>query len=526
MSDLQHSQKKELALLRQRLAQVASSWALDDYRASLIFFTNILPKLMGVERCTIFVLDIGSHRICSIFGTGLKERKIEPPLEGSLVGQVISSGQSIIDNELEKRTGFHHDAAVQTGFTARNTLCSPIITSTGNKVSGAVQILNTTDRDSFTEKDKEQLEEVARFLSISIESIILNNEIIRIAGELEKEVDRLVESPLKGSRIIAESPQMLEVLDLVKIVSHTPVNVMILGENGTGKELIAKLIHETGQRKKQPFVPVNCACIPEHLVESEFFGHEKGAFTGADMSRTGRFEDASGGTLFLDEVAEMPLVVQPKFLRAIQEKEGSRLGSNKMVSYDLRLICATNKDLLKEVEKGKFREDLFFRLFSVEIVIPPLRERKEDILPLSLHFLKKTNTTFNKHVAGFSPAVLDVFEQYPWPGNVRQLVKEIERLVALTPDNETIQVDKCSKDLQRFHAAAYKEDWSNISLSIPEQVEKLEKDLIGKALRKAKGNKTQAARLLNITRQGLGKKLKRYEQEDDIKISESPSLLE
>ncbi len=517
MSSVQHSQKKELTLLRQRLAQVASSWAIDDYKAALVFFTTVLPKLMAVERCTIFVLDLGSNRICSIFGTGLKERKIEPPLKGSLVGRVISSGQSMIDNELEKRTGFHNDAAEQTGFTARNTLCSPIVTSTGNKVSGAVQILNTTDRAFFTETDKKQLEEVARFLSISLESIMLNNEIIRIAGQLEKEMDRLVALPFKGTHIIAESPQMLEVLDLVKIVSYTPVNVMISGENGTGKELIAKLIHETGQRKDKPFVPVNCACIPEHLVESEFFGHEKGAFTGADTRRTGKFEDASGGTLFLDEVAEMPLVTQPKFLRAIQEKEGSRLGSNKMVSYDLRLICATNKDLLKEVEKGMFREDLFFRLFSVEIVIPPLRERKEDILPLSLYFLENTNKNFNKHVVGFSPAVLDVFEQYPWPGNVRQLMKEVERLVALTPDNETIQMDKCSNELQNFYAASYKENWSNASFSLPEHVEKLEKELIAKALRKTKGNKTQAAHLLNITRQGLGKKLKRYQLEEGVK---------
>ncbi len=511
MTTVQHSAKKDLALLKRQLAQVANSWGMEDFKGSVNFFASILPKLMRVERCTIYIMEMGSNRICSMFGTGLKEREIEAPMEGSLVGRVITTGQSIIDNELAKHPGFHNHAAEQTGFISRNTLCSPIITSGGNKVSGAVQLLNTIDGRPFTKEDQEQLEEVAQFLSISIESIVINHEIIRIAGELEEEVDRLAKNTVRGNLIIAESPSMTEILEIVNVVSNTPVNVMILGENGTGKELIARLIHENGQRKTKPFVPVNCACIPEHLVESEFFGHEKGAFTGADSSRTGRFEDASGGTLFLDEIAEMPLTTQPKFLRAIQEQEGSRLGSNKTISYDLRLICATNKDLSIEVDNGRFREDLFFRLFSVEITIPPLRQRREDILPLALHFLDKTNKHFEKHVIGFSSDVLDLFEQYPWPGNVRQLMKEVERLVALTPDDHEIILARCSKDLQSFQSKSFQSDKPLKSLSIPDQIEDLEKKLIAKALKKAGGNKTVAAKLLNLTRQGLGKKLKRYE---------------
>lgn len=514
MESTQISRKKDLTLLRQRLAQVANSWAIDDYKASVVFFTTILPKLMRVERCTIYVMELQSNKICSMFGTGLKEREIEPPLEGSLVGKVISSGKSMIENSLSEHSGFHHHTDEQTGFITRNILCSPIITSGGNNVSGAVQLLNTTYGTPFTDDDRIQLEEVAHFLSISIESIVLNHEIIRIAGKLEEEVDRLAESSVKGTKFIAQSPAMLEILDLVKVVSNTPVNVMILGENGTGKELIARLIHQNGQRKEAPFVPVNCACIPEHLVESEFFGHEKGAFTGADMSRKGRFEDASGGTLFLDEIAEMPLTTQPKFLRAIQEQEGSRLGSNKAISYDLRLICATNKDLSIEVEKGTFREDLFFRLFSVEITIPPLRNRKEDIIPLSLHFLQLTNKSFDKQVVGFSTEVLNLFEQYKWPGNVRQLMKEVERLVALTPDNQTIELKKCSKDLLAFHKKINHNQEPQLSLSLPDQVVNLEKDLIIKALRSTNGNKTQAAKLLDLTRQGLAKKIKRYNLAD------------
>lgn len=504
--------RKELTLLRQRLAQVESSWAVDDYKSSVIFFTKILPKIMGVERCTIFIMEMGSNRICSMFGTGLSEMQIEPPMDGSLVGKVISTNQSIIENDLSSHHGFHVHVAEQTGFISNNMLCSPIKSSGGNNVSGAVQILNKTNGSGFSAEDQKQLEEIANVLSISIESIVLNQEILRIADYLEKEVHRLEQNSVKGTLFIAESPAMLEILELVKVVSNTPVNVMILGENGTGKELIARMIHEKGQRKKEQFIPVNCACLPENLVESEFFGHERGAFTGADKSRKGRFEEASGGTLFLDEIAEMPLTIQPKFLRAIQEQEGSRLGSNKQVLYDLRLISATNKDISLEVSKGNFREDLFFRLFSVEITIPPLRKRPEDILPLSLHFLTVTNKHFQKQVVGFSSEVLDLFERYNWPGNVRQLMKEIERLVALTPNNEIIQIHQCSKDLLKFHKnqPSTKAEALTLSFSIPEQVEALEKELITKALKRSDNNKTKAAQLLNLTRQGLLKKMKRY----------------
>jgi transcriptional regulator with GAF, ATPase, and Fis domain len=509
---LSHSSRKHLAELRQRLSQVASSWAMDDFRAFVTFYIRILPKLMNVERCTLFIMEIGSNKICSIFGTGLSERQIEPPLEGSIVGRVISSGKSCIENDLRSHPGFHIYMDEQTGFISRNMLCSPIKSISGNAVTGAIELLNKNNGGSFNEEDLKELEEIAQYLAISIESIALNQEILRIAGYLNKEVNRLEQASVRGTRIIAESAAMREILDLVQVVSNSPINVIIQGENGTGKELIARLIHEKGERQRQPFVPVNCACIPESLVESEFFGHEKGAYTGADTARKGRFEEASGGTLFLDEIAEMPLPIQPKFLRAIQEGEGSRLGSSKLIHYDLRLISATNKDLAAEVKKGRFREDLFFRLFSVEIIIPPLRERQEDILPLALHFLESTNKHFNKQVLGFSSDLLDLFEQYVWPGNVRQLLKEVERLVALTSSGKVISIDKCSRELLAFRQSQRESDEfeSAIHYAIDPQVRKLEISLIRKAMKRAAGNKTRAAELLCITRQGLSKKMKRY----------------
>lgn len=488
---------------------------MDDYRAFVTFYIRILPKLMNVERCTIFIMEIGSNKICSIFGTGLDEKQIEPPMEGSIVGKVISTGESRIENDLKSHSGFHVSVDEQTGYVSRNMLCAPIKSISGNTITGAIELLNKNSNAAFDEKDLEQLEEIAQFLSISIESIVLNQEILRIAGDLNKEVDRLEQASVRGTKIIAESPAMREALDLVHIISNSPINVIIQGENGTGKELIARMIHERGERNQQPFVPVNCACIPESLAESEFFGHEKGAFTGAETVRKGVFEEASGGTLFLDEIAEMPLQIQPKFLRAIQEGEGCRLGSSKPIHYDLRLISATNKDLSAEVKKENFREDLFFRLFSVEIILPPLRERHEDILPLALHFLEVTNRHFKKNVLGFSPELLDLFEQYSWPGNVRQLLKEVERLVALTAGGEVISPEKCSRELQGFYKLQKKTGGGDplTAYAIGPQVRELEVRLIKKAMKKAKGNKSKAADLLGITRQGLLKKMKRYHVE-------------
>ncbi len=504
--------KSYLALLKQKLSKLAGAWTIGDYQALIAFYSSFLPSLMKVERCTVFTIEMGSKEICSIFGTGLEHQKITPPLKGSIVGVVINSGKPYLINDLQGHTGYHSLIEEQTGFVSHNLICAPIKSMTGNSVTGAVQLLNKLDNQPFTEDDLARLEEIAHFLSLSIESIVLNQEIMRIATSLGKEADRLEKESINGVTLIAESAAMREVLDLVRVVSKTPVNVLLQGENGTGKELIARMIHQHGDRQRQVFLPVNCASIPENLMESQFFGHEKGAFTGAESARKGLFEEASGGTLFLDEIGEMPLGLQPKVLRAIQEEEGSRVGSNVSYKYDLRLISATNRDLSEEMKHGRFREDLFFRLFSVEILLPPLRDRKEDILPLSLHFLKLTNENFGKDIPGFSPEVLNLFENYGWPGNVRQLQKEIERLVALTAEGQLIQPNQLSRDLHSLYSAQNINDNETNEgyLSLPEQSKRLEIILIKKAMRRTRGNKTKAAKLLAITRQGLDKKIKRY----------------
>lgn len=501
--------RKRLTELKRRLNDVANAWTVDDYEAYLDFYVRILPKTMDAERCTIYIIEMGTETICSMFGTGIRKMQIQPPRKGSIAGKAISTGEGSIKNDLEVSEGFHTRVDAKTGFITRNSVCHPIKSLTGHGVTGAIQLLNKKN-GPFLAEDLILLEKVADYLSTSIESIMLNKEILRISDQLNKEYERFNKGFFQDAPFIAESPAIQEVLELVESVSSTPVSVLIQGENGTGKELIARMIHEGSDRREGPFVAVNCSAIPESLMESEFFGYEKGAFTGADHQRKGRFEEANGGTLFLDEIADMPASIQPKFLRAIQEGEGSRLGGNAVIKYGFRILCASNKDLRTQLKTGAFREDLFFRLFSVEIRVPPLRERTEDIIPLSTTFLTDICRLFDKAVTGFSPDVLAVFKDYPWPGNVRQLRREIERLVALTPPGEVIMPDKCSPELLGIDS---RDPLSGLSLdrSLPDQVKDLEIKLISNALKKANDNRAKTARLLGITRQGLYKKLKRYE---------------
>lgn len=496
---------------RMRLHYVNRAWTVKNYEALLRFFVNMVPRMMDAERCGVFILDPKTDRVVSKLGTDIGEHEIEAPLEGSIVGRAISSGECIVENALEQRSGFHQEADKQTGFVTRNLVCAPIRSLAGGKPTGAIEVLNKLGGQPFTDDDVALVNEVADYLSLALENILVNEEIIRISDQLDREVSTLQKAYRGDVPFVAESSALRSVLDLVQMVSATPVNVLIEGENGTGKELIARMIHDGGDRREGPFVAVNCAAIPELLMESEFFGYEKGAFTGATGSRAGRFEEASGGTLFLDEIGDLPVSMQPKFLRAIQEGEGSRLGSNRLAKYDLRLISATNQSLKGLVASGIFREDLFYRLFAVEIRVPPLRERVEDIAPLALAFFDDVCRRYNKTLAGFSNDLLTLFERYRWPGNVRQLRREVERLVALTPEGQHLTPDRCTPEVVANTSRTRPGD---SDLSLPGRVRELEVALIQEALKRTGDNRAKAADLLGITRQGLHKKLKRYAEED------------
>lgn len=308
------------------------------------------------------------------------------------------------------------------------------------------------------------------------------------------------------SRLIGQSPKMRELFNTLSLVAPTDATVLLLGESGTGKELVANAIHQNSLRKNQPFVKVSCAALPETLLESELFGHEKGAFTGAITRREGRFQLAHRGSIFLDEVGEMSGATQIKLLRVLQEKEIEPLGSNRPIKVDVRVIAATNKDLEKEVKVGRFREDLFYRLNVVPIILPSLRERKEDIPLLATHFLEFYREKNGKELKGISSKALDLLIRYPWPGNVRELENIMERAVIMARGEIIVPAD-----LPPAIQALAKEK-ENEELHFPPGITlaQMERALILKTLEDTGGNRSRAAEILGINRRTLQNKLKEY----------------
>lgn len=342
--------------------------------------------------------------------------------------------------------------------------------------------------------------------------------IIRNALEkknLEKEnliLRQVVQERYHFGNIIGQSPKMLEVYSLLEKVAPTKTNILITGESGTGKELVAKAIHYNSPRRDKPFVTLNCGAIPESLIESELFGHMKGAFTDAISTKKGLFEVADEGTIFLDEISELPLMMQVKLLRVIQDKEFKRVGGTEDIRVDVRIISATNKDLEEAVREKRFREDLFYRLNVIQIKLPPLRERKEDIPLLAHHFLKKYSEELGKSITRISPEALQFLMNYDFPGNVRELQNIIERAVALETSPE-LSLQNLSSYLENQLPAKR----SPFEIELPEEgidlekvVEDLEKMLLLKALDRAKGVKKKAAELLHINFRSMRYRLEKY----------------
>lgn len=325
--------------------------------------------------------------------------------------------------------------------------------------------------------------------------------------------------------IIGKSAGITELYSVLDRVVDTPTTVLITGESGTGKELVARALHENSSRKERPFIKVNCAAIPKDLMESELFGYERGAFTGAVGSKPGRFELASGGTLFLDEIATIPVEMQVKLLRALQESEFERVGGVKTIQVDVRLVAATNSDLKKEIAQGTFREDLYYRLNVVPIRLPPLRERAEDIPLLISHFIEKFNARLKKRVSGVLPETERLLTDYPWPGNIRELENVMERAVLFCdgPELAVSDLPQELRDRAEQGMEPSQDDTTDADAAVQdglkEQVRaamsRLERQLIVKALEQTKGNVTHAARLLKISRKGLQLKMKELGLRDE-----------
>ncbi len=462
---------------------------------------RVLEDFLKMGKGSVFLLDDNTNELRIVAAHGLTKEQIERGkyrIGEGIVGRVLERGSPMIIPNVGKEPLFLNKTGSRFSKDGISFLCVPI--KFKDNCIGVLSIDKvSSDKDINITEDIRVLEILA---SIIAQYIVLWKH-YKESEEEKENLKRELRGKYSLPNIIGSSDKMQEIFQAVIRVAASKATVILYGESGTGKELIAKAIHYMSPRAKAPFVKFNCASIPEGLLESELFGHEKGAFTGAISSRKGRFEIANGGTLLLDEVGDLPLNLQPKILRVLQEKEFERVGSEKTIKVDIRLIAATSRNIEELVLKGKFREDLFYRLNVVPIFVPPLRERKEDIPLLVEHFLKRFNEENDKNVS-ISPSALRVLMDYNWPGNVRELENTIERLVVMS-DGKIIE----SSDLPiNFKLSSSKVGIQKGSLKAG--IEEIEKNSIIQALEENGWIQVKAARMLGITPRQIGYKIKKY----------------
>jgi transcriptional regulator with GAF, ATPase, and Fis domain len=468
--------------------------------------------------------------------TKQKLLRLRFPANQGIAGLVVQTGRAVRVDDAERDPRVYRAADRQTGTVTHTLLAAPL--RTREQTIGVLQVTNHRDGTPFRDDDLAFLEALGGSVAVAIENAQLYAALKASEGRLRVQVGTLRRDLARHDafqEIVGTSDSMRDVFRLMESAATAPVTVLIEGETGTGKELVARALHRASPRADGPFIAVNCAAIPESLLESELFGHRKGAFTGALQDRVGLFEAAKGGTIFLDEVGEMPLVMQAKLLRVLQEGEVVPLGDHRTRRVDARVISATNRDLLTEVELKTFREDLYYRLATFPIHLPPLRERKEDILPIASRMLSAIAARHGKDVRGFSEEAVAVLAQHPWPGNVRELQNEIERATALVPPGEPISLGQLSARLTRVvsparpagtaavqQAPASSADTApgppppisfgaGLPDSLREARELFEAAFIARVLQDCDGNATRAAQRIGISRASIQNKLRDYQ---------------
>jgi Nif-specific regulatory protein len=479
-----------------------------DLSKALYQVLDLLAKDLGMNRGSITLLNPETSEIHIEVAHGIsstEKRRGRYKLGEGITGRVIESGRPMAVPKIEEEAFFLD----KTGSRRRidkskiSFICVPI--KDDRRVIGALSVDRLFEGPSPLEEDVRLLTIIS---SLIVQKVSLLEEINREREQLGAENIRLrreLSEKYSFSTIIGNSHKMQEVFHLITQVAKSNANVLLLGESGTGKELVANAIHYNSLRSQKPLVKVNCAALPANLVEDELFGHERGAFTGADRQKEGKFELANGGTIFLDEIGSLALESQGKLLRVLQEKEMERLGGTKIMKVNVRLIAATNKDLSSAVETGAFREDLYYRLNVYPIYLPPLRERDADMLLLADYFLEKYAVENNKDIRRISTPAIDALMQYHWPGNVRELENCMERAVLLCGD-QVIHSYHLPPTLQTAEDTGTQQ-----SQSLQEAVERFEKELLIDSLKTSRGNMRRAANALKTTERIFGYKIKKYD---------------
>jgi Nif-specific regulatory protein len=464
---------------------------------------QILAQRMGMRRGTVTILNPETSELQIEVAHGLTaeaRRRGRYKLGEGITGRVVETGEPAVVPRVSQEPLFlNRTRSRGREKNELSFLCVPV--KLNHQTIGALSV-DRLHRDLDLDQDLRLLTIIASIIAQTVNGLMLiDREKDRLRDENLKLKGELQERYQLGN-IIGTSGRMRRVFEMIQRVAKSNATILIRGESGTGKEMVASALHYNSQRASKPFIKVNLAALPETLVESELFGHERGAFTGALQRKQGRFELAQGGTIFLDEIGDLTPNVQLKLLRVIQEREFTRLGGSTTLKADVRLITATHRDLEKAVAEAAFREDLYYRLNVFPIYLPPLRERRADIPLLAEHFLSKYTGEHQKPGMRLSAPALDLFMQYPWPGNVRELENIIERAV-LVCDEDTILSVHLPRSLQR-------QEPGEVKNSLATQVANLEKELISEALRQTRGNQSQAAKVLDTSLRILGYKIKQY----------------
>ncbi len=469
-----------------------------DVNVLLERMVDLTAEAMEADRCTLFLVDRERSELYSRVAHLPELDEIRLVVGQGIAGHVAATGEPVLIGDVQSDRRFFEAIDETTGYSTRSALTVPVIgrrEADPGRVVGVLQVLNKQTAPAFAQADLQLALEVAEQVS---EALALTH--------LDDSRDR----PARYNKIVGAGEAMQPVYDRIASAAATDATVLVLGESGTGKERVARAIHVNGKRASGPFVKVDCTAIPEGLIEAELFGHEKGAFTGAERMVLGKCELADGGTLFLDEIGDMPLPLQAKLLRFVQERELERVGGREVIKANVRVVAATNRDLAKAVERGQFRRDLFYRIKVVEIAMPPLRERgPDDVRLLARHFLRIYAHKHGRPTRDFEPAVMNALQSYDWPGNVRELEHAIESAVVIC------QGDRVTMNCISIRAdAAAMAEWEDVVAveSVPSglSLDELEKRYIARTMAECEGNRTRAAGILGIGRNTLLRKLKRY----------------
>lgn len=464
-------------------------------------------RLMNADRASIFLLDREKRMLWAPVALGIEPIQFDARL--GIAGSVALSGNTMNVADAQHDSRFYADIDNRVGYQTKTILATPLRNTSG-EILGTFEVLNKR-RGTFTAEDETLIKVLAEHAATAIETAKMVGDIRYQRDLLLEENTTLrqeIEAKFATQNIIGTSPQIQRVVRLIERLRESSTNVLITGKSGTGKELIAKALHYNSPRAQQPFVALNCAALPEGLVETELFGIERGVATGVSR-RIGKFEQADGGTLFLDEIGDLSLAAQAKILRALQERAIERVGSRKVIPVNVRILAATNKDLEGEIQRGNFREDLFFRLKVIHMPMPALRDIPDDIPLLANHFLTSYCRELNKEPKRLMASAIKRLSLYPWPGNVRELENEMRQIAVLSRRTEI--TDEELSEAVRHRTVKGKASGNNPpTRSLKAAVEEIEKRWIMDALHMCRHNQLRAAKMLGLSRQGLIKKMKRY----------------